>query len=193
MSGSTLGGSNGAAQAGTADPSMEDILASIRRILSEDESAPGPAGEPAPAPPPPAPPPPPDDSDVLALDASMLVEEPPEPDPPPPAPLPPPPAPMPAPVAAPALPEPEVAAEPEATGLLSPVAQAAAAASVGSLMRTLVGHQSVSVYRGGPTLEDIVREEMRPMLKQWLDENLPPLVERLVRAEIERVVGRSVP
>jgi hypothetical protein len=37
------------------------------------------------------------------------------------------------------------------------------------------------------TLEDIVKEMMRPMLKQWLEENLPSLVERLVRAEIERV------
>jgi cell pole-organizing protein PopZ len=45
---------------------------------------------------------------------------------------------------------------------------------------------------GGPTLEDMVREEIRPLLKAWLDENLPPVVERLVRAEIERVVGRAV-
>jgi hypothetical protein len=37
------------------------------------------------------------------------------------------------------------------------------------------------------TLEDLVREMLRPMLKSWLDENLPQLVERLVRAEIERV------
>jgi cell pole-organizing protein PopZ len=37
------------------------------------------------------------------------------------------------------------------------------------------------------TLEDLVREMMRPMLKTWLDDNLPALVERLVRAEIERV------
>ena len=38
-----------------------------------------------------------------------------------------------------------------------------------------------------------MREEMRPLLKSWLDANLPPLVERLVRVEIERVVGRVVP
>jgi cell pole-organizing protein PopZ len=37
------------------------------------------------------------------------------------------------------------------------------------------------------TLEDLVREMLRPMLKTWLDDNLPGLVERLVRAEIERV------
>lgn len=37
------------------------------------------------------------------------------------------------------------------------------------------------------TLEDLVREMLRPMLKDWLDDNLPTVVERLVRAEIERV------
>jgi uncharacterized protein len=46
--------------------------------------------------------------------------------------------------------------------------------------------QTVEV-RNGPTLEDFVRELLRPMLKSWLDENLPTMVERLVRAEIERV------
>ena len=37
------------------------------------------------------------------------------------------------------------------------------------------------------TLEDLVKEMLRPMLKAWLDDNLPGLVERIVRAEIERV------
>jgi uncharacterized protein len=37
------------------------------------------------------------------------------------------------------------------------------------------------------TLEDLVREMLQPMLKAWLDDNLPGLVDRLVRAEIERV------
>jgi uncharacterized protein len=37
------------------------------------------------------------------------------------------------------------------------------------------------------TLEDVVREMLRPMLKVWLDDNLPGIVERLVRTEIERV------
>ena len=42
------------------------------------------------------------------------------------------------------------------------------------------------------TLEDLVREMLRPMLKSWLDDNLPNMVERLVRAEIERVArGRA--
>jgi cell pole-organizing protein PopZ len=37
------------------------------------------------------------------------------------------------------------------------------------------------------TIEELVREMLRPMLKSWLDDNLPSLVEKLVRAEIERV------
>ncbi len=40
---------------------------------------------------------------------------------------------------------------------------------------------------GGRTIEDITKELLRPMLKQWLDDNLPPLVERLVAEEIQRV------
>ena len=41
--------------------------------------------------------------------------------------------------------------------------------------------------QNGRTIEDLVRDMLRPMLKSWLDDNLPGLVERLVRAEIERV------
>ena len=42
------------------------------------------------------------------------------------------------------------------------------------------------------TLEDLVKEMLRPLLKAWLDDNLPNMVEKIVRAEIERVSrGRS--
>jgi cell pole-organizing protein PopZ len=41
--------------------------------------------------------------------------------------------------------------------------------------------------QNGRSLEDLVREMLRPMLKSWLDDNLPSMVERLVHAEIERV------
>lgn len=44
---------------------------------------------------------------------------------------------------------------------------------------------------GERSLEDIAREMLRGMLKQWLDDNLPALVERLVREEIERVARRG--
>ena len=176
--------------AGGNDPSMEDILASIRRILSEEEPAPA-ASSAQPA----ATSAPPVQSDgVLVLDASMMVPEEPEiteAEPPPaPAlaalPVPAPPPPVPARVAEPVPPTEEV------SSLVAPEAAAAAASAIGSLMRTLAAQQTVHVRPGGPTIEDIVREELRPMLKQWLDINLPPMVERLVRAEIERVVGRSV-
>jgi uncharacterized protein len=59
----------------------------------------------------------------------------------------------------------------------------ATAAAVDSAFNALV--QTVLV-NNARTLEDLVREMMRPMLKTWLDDNLPRLVERLVRAEIER-------
>ncbi len=46
--------------------------------------------------------------------------------------------------------------------------------------------------RNGRTLEELVSELIRPMLKTWLDDNLPQMVERLVRDEIERVTrGRG--
>ena len=59
-----------------------------------------------------------------------------------------------------------------------------ASAAVDSAFNTLA--QTVLV-QNARTLEDLVREMLRPMLKSWLDENLPGMVERLVRAEIERV------
>lgn len=187
-------------QGGGGDPSMEDILASIRRILSEDEAE-SPQGA-APAP-----------HDVVPLDPSMLVEEseshipPPPPSPPVPAPppaveaaapqVPPSPSSSPSPaVPAPSPVPPSPAPVPEAStqsGLLAPEVAEKASSSVGSLLRTLASErQQVAVRAGGPTIEDLMREEIRPLLKAWLDANLPQLVERLVRAEIERVVGRAL-
>jgi cell pole-organizing protein PopZ len=46
------------------------------------------------------------------------------------------------------------------------------------------------LVENGRTLLDLVREMLRPMLKSWLDDNLPTVVERLVLAEIERIVGK---
>ncbi|WP_431269457.1 DUF2497 domain-containing protein [Dankookia sp. P2] len=97
----------------------------------------------------------------------------------------------------PAEPVPEPAAAAAAPpaddrALLGAAAAAAAAASVGTLLRAVAADRSSPVHRGGPSIEDVVREELRPLLKEWLDAHLPPLVERLVRAEIERVVGRGL-
>jgi uncharacterized protein len=57
-------------------------------------------------------------------------------------------------------------------------------AAVDSAFNTLA--QTVLV-QNARTLEDLVREMLRPLLKTWLDENLPGMVERMVRSEIERV------
>jgi cell pole-organizing protein PopZ len=57
-------------------------------------------------------------------------------------------------------------------------------AMVDSAFNTLA--QTVLI-QNARTLEDLVKEMLRPMLKHWLDDNLPGMVERLVRAEIERV------
>ena len=47
------------------------------------------------------------------------------------------------------------------------------------------------IVRSGETsLEGLTRELLRPMLAQWLDQNLPPIVERLVKAEIARIAGK---
>jgi cell pole-organizing protein PopZ len=68
---------------------------------------------------------------------------------------------------------------------LSNATNAAVNAAFNELARTVLVQNS-------RTLEDLVREMLRPILKSWLDDNLPNLVERLVRAEIERVSrGRS--
>lgn len=64
--------------------------------------------------------------------------------------------------------------------LLSHHATAAVTSAFGTLAHTVLAQNA-------RTLEDLVREMLRPMLKTWLDDNLPTIVERQVRAEIERV------
>lgn len=210
-----------------ADPSMDEILASIRKILNEDDaksivheaqSAQAKPAEQLALPPnhqydePPA-------DDVLMLDETMMVPvEAPLPDVPVPAVVPSPPAspPLvqhpPEPAPAPALlmpapgPPPPVVDPPSPAympipssslmhdptpALVSPAAAVAASASVETLLRTLTRERSTATHRGGPTIEDLVREEVRPLLKDWLDTHLPPLVERLVRNEIERLITRT--
>lgn len=166
---------------------MEEILASIRRILNDDDVPVEPVETPESSA---------ANDDVLVLDETMLVSEAhldhqdPEPVAMPPEPM--------APdremeVLGP-LPYAEPRERPVPTpSLVAPETAAAAASSVGSLVRTLAAGRTTQVYAGGPTLEDMVRAELRPLLKEWLDVYLPPMVERLVRTEIERVVGREFP
>ncbi|MFG1392575.1 DUF2497 domain-containing protein [Xanthobacter agilis] len=66
--------------------------------------------------------------------------------------------------------------------LLSPAVDAAVGAAFRSLGDLVLPQQE-------RTVEDLVKEILRPMLKEWLDQNLTGIVERLVRAEIERVTG----
>ena len=192
------------------EPSMEEILASIRRIIADDEPAnettesrqddvataresaaqapPRPAVAPSHAAPshaaPMSPPPRIAAADAAASTPPMTEEEidsmlahlrgtPRQPS------------------AAPARTEAAAASEPAPTldapraaieerRLLSPATTAAVDAAFDTLART-------AQARSGRTLEEVVSELLRPMLKSWLDENLPDMVERLVRAEIERV------
>jgi hypothetical protein len=198
------------------EPSMEEILASIRRIIADDDATksvqkPAEVVKPAPATPviPPRPPSPAprvpdpslvaeaapvqepeeveaaqveDSADILDLTESMASSSPP-------------PETMPA--ASPAFRTidgdfdigyqeavEKPALQQAASEMPPPLLSSATSAAVDSAFNSLA--QTVLV-QNGRTLEDLVREMLRPMLKSWLDDNLPGMVERLVRAEIERV------
>jgi cell pole-organizing protein PopZ len=178
---------------------MEEILASIRRIISEDDA---PAAEPvaaaAPAAvkaePAPAPEPEPDLDDVLELTQAAH---------PPPAPAPA----APPPVAESTLGDLDVfeaprAAAPPPRPAPAPAAWSAPVEEDEPLIAehsadTAAGHfgalaQSLSMPASGRTLEDVVRELLRPLLKDWLDQNLPGIVETAVQAEVERISRRRV-
>ena len=209
------------------EPSMEEILASIRRIIADDDTGkakPSEAAAPKPAPPPvaavpsrPAPVPPPvprappaplqatannqgDIDAMLAdLDAPPKVAVKPAPVPAPPKQMAPPvpdvldlteamatPPPGPAPnfrtidgASDVFFTDPRRESAPN-QGLISNSTIKAVDNAFNSLAMTVLGNNA-------RTLEDLVKEMLRPMLKGWLDDNLPGLVERIVRAEIERV------
>ncbi len=94
----------------------------------------------------------------------------------------------PAPASVPA-PEPEVEAGP-AEDLVSPPTEEASVATLASLNEVITSGQ-VPFDVGGRTVEQLAAELMRPMLREWLDQNLPIMVERLVRAEIKRLAEAS--
>ena len=86
-------------------------------------------------------------------------------------------------------PEPAPALEPKASSAKSPIGEdgllsADANQAVHSAFSNLAG---TILSNNSRTLEDLVKELLRPMLKEWLDDNLPSMVERMVRQEIERV------
>ena len=92
--------------------------------------------------------------------------------------------------------EPELASEPaedvvaedapSEERIMSEVTDAAVANAFGQLASTLLSRDGST-----RTLEELVQEMLRPMLKSWLDENLPAVVEQLVRQEIERASRRG--
>jgi cell pole-organizing protein PopZ len=155
-----------------AEPSMEEILASIRRIISEEEQAPAP--EPvldltqseAPAPVAVAAPPP------MASDDDIVFDEEPSPEPAYEAPV----------AAAPVYtPPPSI----DLSGVDTILSQPSASAAAGSMAR-LAGSLRIS-DAPNQTIEGVVRELLKPMLKDWLDKNLPAIVESRVEAELERI------
>lgn len=160
---------------------MEEILASIRRIISEDEE---PAAPSALEVPPEAPEP--ERDDVLEL-----TERAPEPEPAAPAlesvgdldiyPA----APEPTLARAPAPPPAAAAAFPGESLVSEPVA-----ASTASVFGQLA--HRVAMPKEGRTLEDVVREMLNPLLKAWLDEHLPAIVQAKVEEEVERIARRGV-
>ncbi len=156
---------------------MEEILASIRRIISEDEAPPEADADGAGL-----------DEDEALEDAEAFAEdmgaapgETAEPEP----------EPEPEPAASAADPEP--APEPEHRPAPPPRPPHRDEPLVGRIAETA----SVAAFRElsaatspagkGRTLEDLAREMLQPMLRQWLDENLPRIVEAAVRDEVERI------
>ncbi len=109
------------------------------------------------------------DDGILNLDHGMMID--------PPAPTP-----------ADTVPAPGQAS-PAADPVVGGDAARSAGRSLASLRAASREQAHLRVSRGGPTIEDLVRDEMRPLLREWLDAHLPPLVERLVRAEIARIAG----
>lgn len=131
------------------EPSMEDILASIKKVIAEDKElrsalpesalaaaeAAGPAGD--------------EDDDVLELDHPI--------------------------------------GGPPAQPLLDDEA-----ASHGRQAFEQLQSVAASAPPVGNPLEDMVREMLRPLLKQWLDEHLPAMIDDHVKREIARITGKPV-
>jgi len=87
-------------------------------------------------------------------------------------------------------PLPPIASPPNDLNFVSNQPATEATSSFAHLAGAVAASQGVPVGAGHKTLEDLVKELLRPMLKGWLDENLPPLVERLVEREINKLAGQ---
>lgn len=176
------------------DPSIEEILDSIRQIISDDEddeSGEEQAVEEEPAPEPQDEPEDEPEEDVIDLTDEIEPEEEAEDEPEPePAPAPEP-VQKPAPAPKPAKKEPidvimEETDGEEKESILTRGAETAALKGFTEVVR------KTAVEHNGITLEEIVRTELRPLLKGWLDDHLPSIIERLVQDELERLSKRAL-
>lgn len=156
------------------EPSMEDILSSIRRVIARDET-PGAVREVPPA----------VGDDVLDLhhadvkdtaeaetkQAETIAPTPME--------------------AEPVAMEAEAETVENDEELVSPASADAARQSLDALSAAIAPPPApATAPTPGRTMEDVVVDTLRPMLKEWLDTNLPPLVEAMVAKEISRITRR---
>lgn len=82
--------------------------------------------------------------------------------------------------------------EDEDEGLIADATRSAMQQNFAALtMLSKPGKQPQIVRQGETSLEGLVRDMLRPMLSKWLDENLPGMVEDLVKAEIARIAGKK--
>jgi hypothetical protein len=133
------------------EPSMEDILASIKRVIAEDgrpAARPARGSRPAEAPRPAAP----DEDDVLELQDPVG----------------------------------------EGQGLVSDDAAIASRQSLAALASLSERAGEMVPAGDDAALGAAVREMLKPLLKDWLDRNLPDMVEELVTREIARITGKSL-
>lgn len=163
------------------EPSMDEILSSIRRIISEDEQPGGKAAASADD----------DDDDVMELtevvgddgDVGDLYADD---------------EPAPAPAAAPApKPRPQPVPQPAAAPDVHDQAARAAQGSMARLQHAIQTKQAPMSDdyeyqpKGGETVEGLVYQILKPMLREWVDRNLPQIVEGMVAAEIRKMTGNS--
>ncbi len=207
------------------EPSIEEILASIRQIISDDdEAAPAASIEPEPVdvPEPVAPPPPPapePKEDILELKDPL----------PPPAPrpvidmedaieeedeeefaavvedetheiiaakepeMPAPRFTAPDPVSVPPSAPRPIFSGIDEESILSETARSAALSGFSKLASNMTVDRGTTPQRtsDGTTLEDILRDMLNPMLRVWLDENLPTIIEKLVQKELDKLARRA--
>lgn len=170
----------------SAEPSMEDILSSIKRIIAEEGDQPARRARPARAASLLAQPVADPDEEVLELREPLPASrvEPPARAPEPVAERRPDPAPR---TYEPARPAPPPAAPEPPEPIVSSEAVAASRGALESLSRLMVKPEPGN----DGTLEGMVREMIRPMLREWLDANLPEMVETMVGREIARIAGQA--